>query len=117
MKTGSRALVPAALADRHEALVQVGGVQQGPGLPGPVQDRQHDLVPQGPVQTDDLLDVAEQPGGIHLGQEAALLQVQQHAEEELQGGKDGEGGREGGLKPPRGAPTSLIYYLFMLLLW
>lgn len=86
--------------------MQVGGVQQGPGLPGLVQDRQHDLVPQGPVQADDLLDVAEQLGGLHLGQEAALLQVQQDAQEELHGARTG---REGGLNRSGAALTPLLY--------
>lgn len=70
--------------DRPEAVVQVRGVQQRPGLPGLLQDGQHDLVPQGRVEADDLLDVAEQLGGLHLGQQAALLQVQQPTQEQLQ---------------------------------
>lgn len=69
--------------DLLEALVQLGGVQQRPGLPGFFQDGQHDLVPQGCVEADDLLDVAEQLGGLHLGQQAALLQVQQPRQEKL----------------------------------
>lgn len=72
--------------DRPESVVQVRGVQQRPGLPGLLQDGQHDLVPQGGVKLDDLLDVAEQLGGLHLGQQAALLQVQQRAQEQLRGG-------------------------------
>ncbi|TNN36415.1 hypothetical protein EYF80_053415 [Liparis tanakae] len=72
--------------DRPEAVVEVGGVEQRPGLPGLLQDRQHDLVPQGRVQAQYLLDVAEQLGGLHLGQQAALLQVQQPAQEQLQKG-------------------------------
>ncbi len=63
--------------------MQVGGVEQSAGLPGLLQDRQHDLIPQGRVQTDNLLDVAEQLGGLHLRQQAALLQVQQPAQEQL----------------------------------
>lgn len=69
---------------RPEAVVQDGGVKQSPSLPGFVQDRQHDLVPQGRVEADDLLDVAEQLGGLHLRQQATLLQVQQPAQEQLQ---------------------------------
>lgn len=68
---------------RPEAVVQDSGVEQSPSLPGLVQDRQHDLVPQGGVEADDLLDVAEQLGGLHLRQQAALLQVQQPAQEQL----------------------------------
>lgn len=70
--------------DRPEAVVKVGGVQQSARLPGLLQDRQHDLVPQQRVQADDLVDVAEHLGGLHLGQQAALLQVQQAAQEQLQ---------------------------------
>lgn len=69
--------------DRPEAEVQIGWVQQCPGLPGLLQDGQHDLVPQGRVEADDLLDVAEQLGGLRLGEQAAVLQVQQPAEEQL----------------------------------
>lgn len=69
--------------DRPEAVVQIGGVQQCPGLPGLLQDGQHDLVPQGRVEVDDLLDVAEQLAGLGLGEQAAVLQVQQPAEEQL----------------------------------
>lgn len=74
------------MTDRPEAVVQVGGVQQGPGLSGLVQHRQHDLVPEGGVEADDLLDVAEQLGRLHLGQQAALLQVQQAGQEQLRKG-------------------------------
>lgn len=73
--------------DRPEAVVQVPGVQQRPGLLGLVQGGPHDLVPQCGVQADDLLDVAEQLGGLHLGEQVALLQVQQPAQEQLQGGR------------------------------
>lgn len=73
--------------DRPEAFVQVPGVQQRPRLPGLVQGGPHDLAPQGGVQADDLWDVAEQLGGLHLGEQAALLQVQQPALEQLQGGE------------------------------
>lgn len=69
--------------DRHEAVVQVGGVQECTRLPGLLQHRQHHLAPQGPVEANDLLDVAEQLGRLHLRQQAALLQVQQPAQEEL----------------------------------
>lgn len=72
--------------DRREPQVQVRGVQQRPRLPGLPQDGQHDLVPQRGVKLDDLLDVAEELGGLHLGQQAALLQVQQPAQEQLRGG-------------------------------
>lgn len=76
--------------DRPEAFVQVPGVQQRPCLPGLVQGGPHDLVPQGGVQADDLRDVAEQLGGLHLGEQAALLQVEQPALEQLQGrGREG----------------------------
>lgn len=75
--------------DRPEAVVQVPGVEQGPRLPGFVQDGPHHLVPQGRVEADDLLDVAEQLGGLHLGEQAALLQVQQPAQEQLQVGRGG----------------------------
>lgn len=80
--------------DRPEAFVQVPGVQQRPCLPGLVQGGPHDLVPQGGVQADDLWDVAEQLGGLHLGEQAALLQVQQPALEQLQ---RGEGEKKKGL--------------------
>lgn len=80
-------LRPAFPTDRPEAVVQVPGVQQRPGLPGLVQGGPHDLVPQGGVEADDLRDVAEQLGGLHLGEQAALLQVQQPAAEQLQGGE------------------------------
>lgn len=73
--------------DRPEALVQVGGIQQRPGLPGLLQDGQHDFVPQGRVEVDDLLDVAEQLAGLRLGEQAAVLQVQQPAEEQLRRNK------------------------------
>lgn len=53
------------------------------GLPGLVQDGQHDLVPQRPVKADDLVDVAEKLRGLHLHQQAAVLQVQQATQEEL----------------------------------
>lgn len=72
------------VSDHHEAVVQVGGVQECTGLPGLLQDGQHDLVPQLPVKAKDLLDVAEQLGGLHLRQQAALLQVDQPTQEELQ---------------------------------
>lgn len=75
--------------DRHEAVVQVGGVEECPRLPGLLQHRQHHLVPQGPVKANDLLDVAEQLGRLHLHQQAALLQVQQPAQEELHVHPDG----------------------------
>lgn len=78
--------------DRPEAVVQVPGVQQRPCLLGLVQGGPHDLVPQGGVEADDLLDVAEQLGGLHLGEQAALLQVQQPAQEQLQGGRTSGGG-------------------------
>lgn len=71
--------------DHHEAVVQVGGVEERAGLPGLLQDGQHDLVPQLPVKANDLLDVAEELGGLHLRQQAALLQVDQPAQEELHG--------------------------------
>lgn len=64
-------------------MVEVSGVEQSPGLPGLLQDRQHDLVPQGRVEADDLLDVSEQLGGLHLRQQTALLQVQQPTQEQL----------------------------------
>lgn len=73
--------------DRPEAFVQVPRVQQRPCLPGLVQGGPHDLVPQGGVQADDLWNVAEQFGGLHLGEQAALLQVQQPALEQLQRGE------------------------------
>ncbi len=69
--------------DRPEAVVQVSGVEQSPGLPGLLQNRQHDLVPQGCVEADDLLDVTEQLGGLHLRQQTALLQIQQPTQEQL----------------------------------
>lgn len=69
--------------DRPEALLQVSGVEQSPGLPGLLQHRQHDLVPQGRVEADYLLDVTEQLGGLHLRQQTALLQVQQPTQEQL----------------------------------
>lgn len=78
----------ASAADLDEAVVQAGGVQEGAGLPGRLQDGQHDLAPQLPVKADDLLDVAEQLGGLRLRQQAALLQVDQPAQEELRGGKE-----------------------------
>lgn len=70
--------------DRPEAVVEVSGVEKRPGLPGLLQDRQHDLVPQGGVEEDDLLDVTERLGGLHLRQQAALLQVQQPTQEQLE---------------------------------
>jgi len=70
--------------DRPETVVKVGGVEQSPGLPGLLQDWQHDLVPQGRVESQYLLDVTEQLGGLHLGQQTAFLQVQQPAQEQLQ---------------------------------
>lgn len=70
--------------DHPEAMVKVGGVEQSPGLPSFLQDRQHDLVPQGRVEADDLLDVTEQLGGLHLNQQTALLQVQQPTQEQLE---------------------------------
>lgn len=79
----NRKTCSAAGTDRHEAAVQVGGVEEGARLPGLLQDRQHHLVPQGPVKPDDLLDVAEQLGRLHLRQQAALLQVQQPTQEQL----------------------------------
>lgn len=83
----------ATRTDRHEAVVQVGGVEQCTRLPGLLQHRQHHLVPQGPVKAHDLLDVAEQLGRLRLGQQAALLQVQQPTQEELhahpKGSKEG----------------------------
>lgn len=71
------------MTDRPEALVQIGGVQQRPGLSGLLQDGQHDFVPQGRVEADDLLDVTEQLCRLRLGEQAAVLQVQQPAEEQL----------------------------------
>lgn len=68
-------------------MVQVGGVEERAGLPGLLQGGQHDLVPQLPVKANDLLDVAEELGGLHLRQQAALLQVDQPAQEELRGEK------------------------------
>lgn len=53
---------------RPEAVVEVGGVEQSPGLPGLLQSREHHLVPQGRVEADYLLDVTEELGGFHLGQ-------------------------------------------------
>lgn len=67
--------------------MQVPGVQQRPCLLGLVESWTHDLVPQGRVQADDLLDVAEQLVGLHLGEQAAFLQVQQAAQEQLQRGQ------------------------------
>lgn len=61
--------------DRHEAVVELGRVEQSPGLSGLFQDWQHDLVPQGCVETDDLLDIAEQLGRLHLCQQTTFLQV------------------------------------------
>lgn len=61
--------------DRHEAVVELCRVEQSPGLSGLFQDWQHDLVPQGCVEADDLLDVAEQLSGLHLCQQTTLLQV------------------------------------------
>lgn len=78
-----RKICPATPTDRHEAVVQVGGVEERSRLPALLQHRQHHLVPQGPVKANDLLDVAEQLGRLHLGQQAALLQVQQPTQEEL----------------------------------
>lgn len=63
--------------------MEAGRIEQGPFLPGLIQDRQHDLVPQTGVEADDLLDVTEQLGGLHLRQQAALLQVQQPTQEPL----------------------------------
>lgn len=80
----NRKIRPVTLTDRGEAVVQVGGVEERVGPPGLLQDRQHDLGPQGPVKANDLLDVAEQLGRLHLRQQAALLQVEQPAQEELQ---------------------------------
>lgn len=70
--------------DRPEAVVELRGVQQGPGPPGLLQDGDHDLVPQSRVEPDYLLDVTEQLVGLHLRQQAALLQVQQPTQEQLQ---------------------------------
>lgn len=69
--------------DRLEAVVKVRGVEQSAALPGLLQDGQHDLVPQGCVEADYLLDVTEQLGGLHLRQQTALLQVQQPTQEQL----------------------------------
>lgn len=71
-------------ADRHEAVVELRRVEYSPGLSGLFQHWQHDLVPQGRVETDDLLDVAEQPGGLHLRQQTTLLQVEQATQEQLE---------------------------------
>lgn len=79
----NRKLCSTTRTDRHEAVVQVGGVEQCPRLPGLLQDRQHHLAPQGPVKANNLLDVAEQLGRLHLRQQAALLQVEQPTQEEL----------------------------------
>lgn len=91
--------------DRPEAFVQVPGVQQRPCLPGLVQGGPHDLVPQGGVEADDLLDVAEQLGGLHLGEQAALLQVQQPAQEQLRG----LGGTLSKTPDAKGSPGSLTW--------
>lgn len=77
--------------DRPEAIVQVPWVKQRPCLLGLVQGGSHDLVPQRGVQVDDLLDVTEQFVGLHLREQAALLQVQQAAQEQLQGGRRKKG--------------------------
>lgn len=79
----NRKICSTTLTDRHEAVVQVVGVEECTRLPGLLQDRQHHLVPQGPVKANDLLDVAEQLGRLRLRQQAALLQVQQPTQEEL----------------------------------
>lgn len=79
----NRKIPSVTLTDRGEAVVQVGGVEECAGPPGLVQDRQHDLGPQGPVKANDLLDVAEQLGRLHLRQQATLLQVEQPAQEAL----------------------------------
>lgn len=73
-----------SVTDRPEAMLQVSGVKQSPGLPCLVQNRQHNLVPQGCVQADDLLDVTEQFGRFHLSQQPTLLQVQQSTQEQLE---------------------------------
>lgn len=65
-------------------MVKGGGVQQRPGLPGLLQDRQHDLIPQGRVEAHNLLDVTEHLGGLHLRQQTALLQAQQPVHEQLE---------------------------------
>lgn len=64
--------------------MKVSWVEQGPGLPGLLQHRQHDLVPQGRVEADNLLNVAEELGGLHIRQQATLLQVQQPTQEQLE---------------------------------
>ena len=78
----ARALAP---THRGEAVVEGDGVQQGPGLPCLLQGGQHHLAPQGRVQTHQVLDVAEHLGGVHLRQQAALLQVEEAAQEQLPG--------------------------------
>lgn len=69
---------------RSETVVKVSGVQQSPGLPSLLQGRQHDLGPKGGVEAGDLLNITEQPGGLDLRQQAALLQVQQSTQEQLE---------------------------------
>lgn len=73
--------------NHSETMVKVSGVEQSPGLPSLLQGRQHDLGPKGGVEADDLLNIAEQLGGFHLRQQAALLQVQQPTQEQLQEGR------------------------------
>lgn len=58
------------------------------------------------MEVHDLLDVTEELGRIHLGQNAALLQVQQAAQEEL---------REQTCRGSAHGESTRILYLFMLL--
>lgn len=65
-------------------MMEFSWVQQSPILSGIFQHWQHDLGPQGSMKSDNLLDVAEELGGLHLHQQATLLQVQQPTQKQLE---------------------------------
>ncbi len=68
-------LIYSCATHRTEPLLQVRGVDQVPSASCFLQHRKHDLNPQRWVQMYNVVDVVEEPRGLHLEQETVVLKI------------------------------------------
>ncbi len=76
-------LIYSCATHRSEPLLQVRRVDQALCASCFLQHWKHDLNPQRGVQTYNVVDVAEEPRGLHLEQETIVLKIQQATQEQL----------------------------------